>query len=425
VKLLNAFSNWYSYLTGQGTAGDHGGAPAVAYRADKTAFEITELLKHAPLMRIACEAMGEDIVRAWRRHEKQIDKWTDLEEQFEMRDTVERALFYGEGYGGAFVIPRYTEAQVKVTDLAKERPVIKKGLLGFEVFAQHQLRPAPNTENLRQPNGLPMFFIIDTLPTVKIHYSWLYAFRGPIRLPSISGSTSTQINLLGQSRVDIIYDDFSRMAAGYNALSHVLVKGNIDILKVKGLAEALARCDTSEEMQDAIHKIVFQTSSTVSGANTFQPMVLDSEESLERKGGNHTGAADIVRELLTLFVAATRIPRTRLLGEQAKGLGNGGEADMASYYDRCASYRERRCTGLLNWMDACIAPSARTKWEYMPLWEMTAQDAAAVEEKKAKAAKDYIDAGVPGMVDAVASDLSERGVYKFAAKQENLDAPID
>lgn len=413
MRIFNAFNNWFSNLTGQGSTGDHGGTPSIAFRQDKSAAEITELLKHAPLIRVACEAMPEDVSRAWRRHEQQAQRWLALEEQYEMRDVVEQALFFSEGYGGAFVVPRYSTTVASIAALGNQKPVLKKGLLGFQVFAQHQLRAYPQTETLKQPNGLPQFYLIEGLPNVKIHYSWVYAVKGPIKLP---GLTQVGVNghcLLGQSRVDIIYDDFARMAAGFSALSHVLVKGNIDILKVKGLAEALARCESAEEMQSKIQGIVYQASATVTGANSFTPMVIDSEEALERKGGNHAGAADIVRELTTLFVAATRIPRTRLLGEQAKGMGNGGEADLTSYYDRCASFRERRCTGLMNWLDTCMLPGARTKWDYLPLWEMSAAELADVCKKQADADKIYIDGGIDGIKDAIRMRLVESPLYRF------------
>lgn len=424
MRVFHALSNWFSHITGQGSLGDHGGTPSIAFRQDKTAAEITEMLKHAPLMRVACEAMAEDIVRAWRHFEKAGDKFMQLEEQYEIRDVVERALFFSEGYGGSFVVPRYTTAVAPIAKLAEQKPVLKKGLLGFEVYAQHQLRAFPNTEALRQPNGLPQFFMLEGLPNVKIHYSWVYAVKGPIKLPGLTQLGINGQSMLGQSRVDIIFDDFSRMAAGVSALSHVLVKGNIDILKVKGLAEALARCEGAEEMQQKLIDVVHQTTSTVTGANSFQPMVIDSEESLERKGGNHTGAADIVRELMSLFVAATRIPRTRLLGEQAKGLGNGGEADLTSYYDRCASFRERRCTGLLNWLDTLISPGSRTKWDFAPLWEMSAAEQADVNKKYADADKIYIDGAIGGIGDAIKTRLMDSTLYPFP-KASDPNAPTD
>ena len=217
------------------------------------------------------------------------------------------------------------------------------------------------------------------------------------------------VNILGQSRVDIIYDDFSRMLAGVSALSHILVKGNIDILKIKGLAEALSRCDTTEEMQKTLEKLVLQASATVTGANTFQPVVIDSEEDLERKGGNHTGAADIVRELKALFAAATRIPVTKLFGEQAKGLANGGEADLTNYYDSCASYRERRATSLLNWMDKVAAPTTRTAWDYAPLWQLTDFAQAEVVAKEAETDMRY--ATIPGVPEGIFAKLKATGRY--------------
>lgn len=413
MNFFGTISNWWNGVTGQGSSSDHGSLSAVAFRPHKSPAEITELLEHAPLIRIACEAMAEDITRSWRTHTQGTAAWIDLEEQFEYRDVTENALFYAEAYGGSLVFPRFAETRVSATDLAAPRALLRDGFLGFSVFAPHEIKVAPNTELLRQPNGLPMYFTLLQAPNVKIHHSWIHPVKGPRRLPGVMNNSAHRSldHLLGQSRVDIIFDDFSRMSNAYAALSHVLVKGNIDILKIKDLAEALSRCDTTEEMQAQLARLVLQATSTVVGANSFQPMVIDSEESLERKGGNHTGAADIVRELQTMFVAATRMPRTRLFGEQAKGLGNGGEADLANYYDRCASFRDRKATSLLNWMDKIVAPSKRTVWDYRPLWEMTAAASIEVDAKQAAIDKIYSDMDIPGITETVAARLSRDPRY--------------
>lgn len=408
--MFGSLSNWWNTLTGQGGSGDHGGSASVTFRPDKTEMEIAELLSHGSLMRIACEAMAEDIVRAWRTHGTDNRQWTDVEEEFEMRDVAEKAMFFAEGFGGAYILPRYSSTVVSAAALAKPRDVtLARGFLGFRVYTQFDVVPFSQTNNLRQPNGRPMFYSIRGDERTKIHYTWFRPFAGPTKVPRHFGNPSTSLEPLGQSRVDLIYDDFARALAGYSALSHILVKGNIDVLKVKGLASALARCNTTEEMSLKLNEIVVQAGSTITGANTFQPMVIDSEETIERKAGNHTGAADIVRELLTMFVASTRIPRTRLLGEQAKGLGNGGEADLTSYYDRCGSFRERRLTGVLNWMDSIVAPGSTTAWEYNPLWEMSVMERVEAEKGVAETVKLYVDAGVEGVQAAARKRLIETG----------------
>jgi phage-related protein (TIGR01555 family) len=371
-------------------------------------------------MRIVCEIYAEDITRAWRKHISSAQRWMQVEEQFEIRDLTEKAIFYAEAYGGAFIIPRYSESVVSGNDMARPRPVKKQGLLGFTVYTQYQLRPASQTTDLRQPNGLPMFYTIEGLPNVRIHHSWTYPLRGPSNVPSVHTAVDNQA-LLGQSRVDMIYDDFMRMLAAYDALSHILVKGNIDVLKLKGLAEALSNCSDTAEQQKIIEKMVFQASATITGANTFQPIVVDTEEALERKAGNHTGAADIVRELQTLFVGASRMPRSRLFGEQAKGLSNGGDAEMRAHYDRCASYRERRCTGLLNWVDAIAAPGIRSNWDYNPLWEMTAKEKIELDALQAGVDAQYAAMQVPGITDAIYARLKMQETY--AALPDTMPQP--
>lgn len=419
INIRNQVASWWSQLTGQGGQGDHSGSPVVVVRPDKTPQEISELLRHAPLMRTSCEIMAEDITRAWREHGRAATRWTDLEEQFEFRDVVEKVIFYSEGFGGAFILPRFAEAVVPAKALAKPYKVPRAGFLGFSIYAPHELQVASGTDGEKQPNGLPVYYSLRGLPNVKIHHSWVRPFRGPTSPPAgvITTGGFGLHGMLGQSRVDIIYDDFARMASAYSSLQHILLKGNIDVLQLQGLAEALSRCNTTAEMHAALEKLVTQASLTIAGANTFQPMVIDAEEKLERKAGNHTGAADIAQALLSMFVAATRIPRTRLLGEQSKGLNNSGDADLILHYDRCSSFRERKVTSLLNWMDTIVQPSARTIWTYNPLFELTAAELAELRSKQATTDKAYVEIGIPGITDAIALRLRTSQQYNFVSPE--------
>lgn len=419
MSLFSQLSNWWNGNTGQGSFGDHGGAPQVAVRPPKAVEEIAELLAHAPLLRNVCEAYAEDITRAWRTHTNDAVAWTAIEEEFEFRDVAEQLMFFAEGFGGAYLLPRFASSVATVSALRRQRKPLERGFLGFKVLAQHEVRRAPNTQDRTQPNGLPEYYVLNEIPNVVIHHSWFLPLRGPTKVPSAIRYTSghTDSPQLGQSRVDIVYDDFARMASSHASLAHILIKGNIDVLGIVGLAEAMSRCDTTEQMSAELQKLVLQATATITGANTFQPMVIDAEEKLERKSGNHTGAADLAQQLMSVYVAATKIPRTRLLGEQAKGLGNGGEADLLSYYDRVATYRERRITRVLNWMDTVVAPTRVTAWEYNPLWELSSTDIATIEKTRAETDKVYIEAGIPGIVDAVKQRLTLHGQYTFTGTE--------
>jgi len=434
AKAALTFSSVWNRLTGQGGTGDHGMPGDFAMRPPKSPHEIEALLEFAPLIRTAVEAMPEDIVRVWRTYPEGADKWVNANEAADLIGTAERALIYAEAFGGAIIMARYDRGAVPVSALEMPFRQPRKGaLLGFKVFAPHQINASGRRNGERQANGLPVWYQLKdaTGQAFEVHHSWTLPVWGPTSYRTTS-TAGTLHGLLGQSRVDLIYDDFARMASGLQSMMHALAKANIDVLKVQGLADALAKCSTTEQMQEQLYGMLQSHTHTIQGANTYQPMVIDSAEALERHNASTANAAPAMSTLIDMFVAATRIPRTRLLGEQSKGIGNGGDADLTHYYDRCGTMRERRLTPLLNWADALIAADqslSATMWEYAPLWTPTAKERAEVDKIDADIDAAYSALDIPFIRTKVALRLAESGRYNFTeaeiAEIAASDGPID
>lgn len=413
--------------SGQGGSGDMAGA-AFVERPRIPAHRIEAMLRQEPLLRNALEAMPEDIVRAWRTVDDKQAAWTDLEEELSYHDTVEGALFAADAFGGAVVVPRYDTDAVPESALAAPFAAPRKNsLLGWRIYYPQQLRRPQNgaLDSPVQPGSdLPEVYEIERRrkhqDNLRIHYTWTIPVHGPRRVASWNdgaGSLTCE-ELFGDSKADMFYDHLMRALSGMGDLSHLLSKSNVDALKLVGLAAAISKCTTTEEMFAALHAAKQRAMHAAQGSSVYQPILLDSQEEFIRSGLGQgaNGAPDIAAALVDMYVAITKVPRTRLLGQQAKGLNNGGEADFAHYYDRTDALRERRATRLLNAMDQLvIADRGLTTpiWEYGDLFAPSAKEQAEIEGKRAERDKKYIDAGLPFIVSKVTERLARDKVYAY------------
>ena len=331
-------------------------------------------------------------------------------------------------------MPRYDVSAVGIAQLAAPFRQPRAGsLLGFKVMAPHHLSGSGRRNGERQANGLPMWYQIKdgaTGNSIEVHHSWTLPVWGPASYRLHTSHAGTLHGALGQSRVDLIYDDFERMASGLQSMMHMLAKANIDVLKVNGLADALSLCTTTEQMQEALFGLLQSHTHTIQGANIYQPMVIDAQEDLKRQSVSSAGDAPAIGTLIDMFVAATRVPRTRLLGEQAKGIGNGGDADLTHYYDRCGAMRERRLTPVLNWADTLIAADQglrQVMWEYAPLWTPKPKEQAETDKVNAEVDTAYLAMDIPFLRAKIARRVADR--YQFTeAELAEIDAsegPID
>jgi uncharacterized protein len=131
---------------------------------------------------------------------------------------------------------------------------------------------------------------------------------------------------------------------------------------------------------------------------------------------------------LLLCCAAADIPSTRMLSREPAGMNSTGESDLRNYYDRLSSEQNVKYRPALSRLDEVLIrhtfgtrdPSIRYDWN--PLWQMTAPEKADCTLKKAQAFKIDVESGMinhEALSEARVSQLVEDGVYP------GLDAAIE
>lgn len=416
--------------SGMGGMGDHSGAE-VQFGPELNPEQIAQWMDRERLLRNAIEAKPGAIARVWRSYGEERDDWVIADERFDIRGNAERGLNFASVFGGAFIMPRFDASVVRDEDLALPFTQPRSGtLLGWRVFRPNELRTPVSLlgrVEVQAGTDLPVFYEVKSTiggKSVKIHHSWTIPVHGAECYSRAALRASHDLTgALGVSEVQMVSDHLARALAGLQQLSHMLAKANIDILKSAGVNGERMNCDPgSPEMQELIASMMADARQAVQGASVYQPIMMDTEETLERKGlsAGANASVSMAEALMSAFVAATGVPRTLILGEQAKGLNNGGEGDLTRFYDSAGRLRESRLTPVLNRMDAIVAQDqglSEVDWEYRPFHELSESERAELEAKNAERDKKYIDADVPYIVSKVAQRLQREKVYDFTDEE--------
>lgn len=439
MSLFNRITNMFNTKSGQGGDGDFSGGH-IGARMRLPAVHIEAMTRTEPLLRNAMAAPGEDIIRAWRTFSEDNRSMVEVEELLDYKSVVEKAVFYSECFGGCLVVPAYDAASFPLSRYSTPFVAPRRGtLIGFRLFMPHQLgwpsdgsgmetrtqfaNGLPEVFELRDHNGAQRDVMGDT-DHIRIHNSWTIPVHGEFRTDSFTPTRMANCEVLfGESRADMVYEHLTRAIGALANGSHQLAKANIDVMKLQGIAQAISQCTTVEEMQDALKGAMLRAGSAAQGGSVYQPLVLDADESFDRAsiGSGLGGAKDLIEMLLASYAAVTRVPRTRLLGEQSKGLGNGGEADLTNFYDWVAGIRERRVTRLLNQMDRFAALDGGftppDNWEYMPLYTPQGKELAEIEKIKAERDAIYAGLGLPFLEQKIVQNLDVSGTYEFSSEE--------
>jgi len=429
MSLFGQIRDFANGISGMGGRGDHGGAQ-FTIREPIGHETIAAIMSQVRLVRRAVEAAPKDIIRAWRTFEEDDAKFQAIEDRFNYEERLEEALIYAAAFGGAFIIPKYDGRFVGLRNM--QRPFVQPppgSLLGFRVFKPCEL--SAESENRgdaeRQDNGLPVLYSIErhadrkkifNRDALKIHHTWVQPVHGEKLMTKGRFYGKSCEFLLGNSMVDGIYGDLCRDAAGLAALSHLLARANIDVLSGPGIAKQIKDCSTPEEAQKVILQAMTRAATGIQAASNTQPMVIDSMEELKRHGlgAGAAGAVSMSEALTARLIASTGVPRTKLMGEQSKGLNNGGEVDLKYYYDDVASMRRRRAKAPMAWMDGLIAADTEEtmpKWKFGDLWQRTEKEIAETDKIISERDKNYLQGDLPLVKTKIAEDLARRGVYNF------------
>lgn len=231
----------------------------------------------------------------------------------------------------------------------------------------------------------------------------------------------------GDSILSKIYNAIRNYQISHDAAALTIQDFDIPVLKLKNLAELMTtNCD------DAVIKRLEMVNLSKSVAKMI---VLDADkEEFEHKSRSVTGLHEILAKVEDRLVAAAKIPRTKLFGESAGGLGSTGESQATDWYDYIQSqqtnylkpkmleiYRHIIRTEFLN-VDA-----ESIDIEFNPLWQMSDKEMADMRKVQAETDQIYITQQV---LDSTEVALSRFGGEKYSTetiidKELREQTPID
>lgn len=165
------------------------------------------------------------------------------------------------------------------------------------------------------------------------------------------------------------------------------------------------------------------------GRNTARAVVIDSEETYERKSTNLAGLSELLMSISTRCSAATGIPLKLLLGQSPAELGGTGESDMRYFYDWISGQQRRKIGPAIKILATLLMGGLRKRklpkrWgvKFHPLYQHTDKEKAEARLTQARADSMYIKMG------AVTCDEIRRsrfvGEYSFETQvNEKEKAP--
>lgn len=357
------------------------------------------------------DAFAEDSTRAWRQWNASTDVISAMEKEerrLGLKRAVNAALVAREVFGGSLIVP--IGLGTKPDKPLNLRTVGKGAIKSLVVLNRYQVTAGPPITDIESPYfGQPEYYEVASGTSAAVRYH-------PSRVARFTSLTMQGLTTLndgwGDSLWTRISDAVQNSETGATVLSELMLEAKVDIIKMPDLAANMA---TEKDEQALIRRMTI--SNSIKSINNA--LLLDGSDEYEQKQVNFAGLPDVAMTLLKIMCGAAGMPETRLLGAQAKGLSNGGDADLKNYYDSVNARQELHMDPALKPLDDIIMMSALGKEEpdlwhkWSPLYAMTAKEVAEVEKAYAEAVDKIAATGlIPP--DALAAAVADRMINSGA-----------
>lgn len=404
AKAAKRTDGWINAITGIGMTG-RDKSKGTTFCVDALARETLEALWRGDDMaaRVIETIPNEMLREGFELHSG--DKDTDEKvmaslEDLDVSDAFVQALCLDRAFGGSGILIGANDGQLDLTQPLHEDAI--KSIDWLTVLSGGpggELRPNLYYDDPRAKKfGEPMTYCVQADATtvatehMEVHESRLILFKG-VR----TTRRQTRINQgWGDSvliRCNKVLSDFHQ---SWGSAAILLQDFSQAVLSIKDLADLIA---TNQD------DVIVKRAQAIDLCRSVARMVLlDAEESFERKATPMTGLPEMLQQFALRFSAAADMPVSLLMGQAPAGLNATGASDIRFFYDRTKS---RQTTRLFKPLQRLVRLLLRAKsgptagqepdaWtiKFKPLWQLTELEQADVKLKQAQVDQIEIMAGV-------------------------------
>ena len=325
--------------------------------------------------------------------------------------------------GGAVVIigalgEKDSESQPLIPDM-----VDKGGLRFLNVVGRNLVTKVEwETDPSRPDYGRPRHYLIFGK---SFHRSRLIVFDGNPASPCPGRDFMADISNwdgFGLSVFAPIYDALIRASSSQQAALHLVQTASVWMVLKKGLKD-LQMARGGQRAVNDLQRIVEEMS-------MYRGAVLDGEDvDLKNIAASFGSVPELLTQYLQILSAASDIPATRFLGEAPGGLNSDGKSSLENYYNAIrARQRLELEPALMKRLLPLLLNSTfgRGKYdpkdieiEWLPLWNMSKTDEAAIRTANAQTILGLNGAGILSDEEAV-RELMSREVLARRPDVEDL-----
>lgn len=334
-------------------------------------------------------------------------------------DSVIEAGTMARLFGGAAILTLYDG---NTPFWKKPRPNEK--VIGYKVYssADFSLSNEDYVTDRLSPyyNEIELFKLnLENGKQIKVHASRLTIFHNK-KAPRILKNINFNQRFFGCSSVKEVDDSLKDLGASMGGVANMMSENGLKIFSLSGLTQMLSRPDSGV-------KSVQERMSVVNMAlSTYRSLFQDKDDSFAMISHNFTGVPEIIRLMMVMVCARSKIAMSILFGQTITGLAGTNDGDLKTFYGDVKRWRRKvlyrnMCKLITDYGHRNLGNEGLSEFSFAPLGSLTEKEYVDTKKTQAETCEKFFNMGAMTSQEARKCALENGGTFELSVQG---DLPI-
>ena len=249
---------------------------------------------------------------------------------------------------------------------------------------------------------------------IKVHESRLTILRNK-KAPRILKNLSFNQKFFGCSSVKEVDDSLKDLGSTMGSVANMMSENGVKVFSLSGLMQMLSRPDSGV-------KSVQERMSIVNMAiSAYRSIFQDKDDKFDMVSHNFTGVPEIIRLMMVMACARSKIPMSLLFGQTITGLSGTNDGDLKTFYGDVNRWRKKvfyrpMCKLITDYCNRNGKKKGLVDFDFAPLGTLTGKEYVDAKFVQAQTCEKLFNMGAITSDEVRENTLENGGTFELSVK---------
>lgn len=256
----------------------------------------------------------------------------------------------------------------------------------------------------------------------KVHASRLTIFRNK-KAPSILKGLSFNQKYFGCSSIKEVDDALKDLGSSMGGVANMITETGLKVFSLSGLTQMLSRSD------DGVKSVQERMNIVNMALSSYRSVFQDKDDTFNMVSHNFSGIPDIIRLMMVVVCAKSKIPMSILFGQTITGLSGTNDGDLKTFYKDVNSWRKKvfyrnMCKLITDFVNRNLGKPGLFNFTFAPLGTLSGKEYVDAKFVQAQTCEKFFNMGAMSSDEVRECALENGGTFELSVKGKLTEKAI-